>query len=204
MKKTIKIILIVLAAVLAVALGIGLYFASPMLAMKPVETGQISGIDPPVYALRSGRGNLYLVDTNAGGWLMIDAGASADSVEAGLTELGIEPAQVRWILLTHSHGDHVAGLPLFSEAARNLRAGDKFLVGDIEIDCVAVPGHTPDSMAYLVNGRYLFTGDALRYSNGKMSVHPFTQDKAQAQASIEKIKSLADDAMILTSHYGIH
>lgn len=34
------------------------------------------------------------------------------------------------------------------------------LYPDVELLAIAVPGHTPDSMAFLVESQYLFTGDA--------------------------------------------
>jgi len=219
MKKTKKIILSVLAAVLAIALGIGLFFAAPMLAMKPAKTGLVlESYYLPISTLRSGRGNLYLIDTGDG-YLMIDAGASIASVESGLAELSIDPAQVKWILLTHSHGDHVAALPLFPDAEvyigegeslpaapqdiQFLSSGEVLLFGNIEVECIAAPGHTPGSMLYRVNKAYLFTGDALRWSgagtNMGISVHPFTMDEAQAR---ETIAALPDAWIVLTSHYG--
>jgi len=220
MKKTTKIILSVLAAVLVIAAGIGLYFAFPLLAMKPLETGQIPGTNPPIYALRSGRGNLFLVESGEG-YLMIDAGANAKSVEAGLGKLGIEPAQVKAIFLTHTHSDHVAALPLFPHAEVYMGEGETpppagpetiqllfgseaLAFGNVEVKCISAPWHTPGGMAYHVNDSFLFTGDALRYSNGQMSVHPFTLDKEQAETSIENIKALDFNFTIFTSHYGYH
>ena len=221
MKKRAKIILLIATAVLVIAVGAGLVFAAPMLAMKPAQTGVFPGTDNlNVIALRSGRGNLYLANIGAG-WLMIDAGANADSVEAGLAELGIDPAQIKAILLTHTHGDHVAALPLFPDAEvylsegetppatapqaiKLLKGGEKLLFGNVEVECIAAPGHTSGSMLYNIRAKdmersHLFSGDALRWSNGRMSVHPFTSDKAQAEKTIA---ALPGAWMILTSHYG--
>jgi len=221
MKKALKIA--IPAAILVLA-GIGLYFTFPLLAMKPAETGIIDANNLTTYALRSGRGNLYLVDTGEG-YLMIDAGASVKSVEAGLGELRIHSSEIKWVLLTHTHGDHVAALPLFPHAEvymgssetppaapQNIKllSGDESLIfGNVEIECIAAPGHTPGSMTYCVRTAgwersHLFTGDALRWSstgaNRGMGVHPFTMDKALAE---ETIANLPTDAwMILTSHYG--
>jgi len=116
MKKSLKIALPIAAAFL-IAVGIGLYFASPLLAMRPIETGEITYAvgSHRAFALRSGRGNLFLVDTG-NGFLMIDAGASIASVQDGLDQLGIDAMQVNWIFLTHSDYDHVAALPLFQNA----------------------------------------------------------------------------------------
>lgn len=45
--------------------------------------------------------------------LMIDAGLSAKQLNTRLALLGIDPASLDGILLTHEHGDHVRGLKVF-------------------------------------------------------------------------------------------
>jgi len=238
MKKALKLLLPVLAALLVLAAGIGLYSYGPMLAMHPAETGQIPLADGQVLAIRSGRGAMYLTDTGDG-VLVIDAGTNAGKTEAALGKLGIDPADVKWVLLTHSDHDHVAGLPLFPNAEiymgeaelclldgtvnRNASGGNKLpdgidlsaikllgdgeelLLGGARVKCIAAPGHTPGSMAYLVNGSWLFAGDAFRYRKGEFTVHPFTMDEALALQTIEKLpihNRSADVITVLTSHYG--
>jgi glyoxylase-like metal-dependent hydrolase (beta-lactamase superfamily II) len=243
MKKALKIIL-PLAAILIAA---GLCLAWPMLVMRPAKTGQIPLADGQYLAIRSGRGAMYLTDTGDG-YLAIDAGTKAGSVKAGLAALGIDPAQVKWVLLTHSDYDHVAALPLFENAEiymgegelgllngtvnRNasggnklpdgigldaiqlLQDGDELLFGGVSVKCVAAPGHTPGSMAYLVSGdRHfpaLFTGDALRpriKGNSvhpfRIDVHPYTMDKARAEETIAALPATGVGT-VLTSHYGYY
>ncbi|MCL2494686.1 MAG: MBL fold metallo-hydrolase [Oscillospiraceae bacterium] len=234
MKKRLKIILPILAVILVIAGGIAMVITEPLRAMRPLETGLVfENYFIPIFALRSGRGNLFLIDTGEG-YLMIDAGNDVDSVQAGLWDLRIEWHHIKWILLTHTHGDHVGALPMFRSAevdgfdvevymsrdefpelsandapgptrglAKNVRLlsdGEKLVFGNVEVECIAAPGHTAGSMVYLADGRYLFTGDALRYSNEKVSVHPFTQNKAQA---VESIAALPNAMSALTSHYGL-
>ena len=45
--------------------------------------------------------------------LLVDAGLSAKQLELRLISLGIDPATLEGILLTHEHGDHVRGLKVF-------------------------------------------------------------------------------------------
>lgn len=41
--------------------------------------------------------------------------------------------------------------------------GEVFHIGDIKIVCFLVPGHTWGHMVYLIDDRYLFTGDTIRF-----------------------------------------
>lgn len=46
--------------------------------------------------------------------ILVDAGISARRIEQGLRAVGINPTEIDAILLTHEHGDHVNGLPVFT------------------------------------------------------------------------------------------
>lgn len=73
------------------------------------------------------------------------------------------------------------------------------------IKCLKTPGHTPGSMSFLVNDQYLFTGDAVKVTDKKMDIHPFTMDKQMAKASIQQIDALQSQSKyVLTAHYGIY
>ena len=58
------------------------------------------------------KGNSAVVECG-GVRLLIDAGLSAKQLNLRLGLLGIEPASLDGILLTHEHGDHVKGLKIF-------------------------------------------------------------------------------------------
>jgi glyoxylase-like metal-dependent hydrolase (beta-lactamase superfamily II) len=59
-------------------------------------------------------------------------------------------------------------------------------------------------MCYLVNDKYLFTGDALSLKNDKIDEFNnfFNMDSEMALKSIEKIKNLNNIDYIFTAHYG--
>ena len=69
--------------------------------------------DFQVHVLASGsKGNAIYIQSG-GTALLIDAGISARRITNGLAEIGVKPADLSGILLTHEHSDHVAGLPVF-------------------------------------------------------------------------------------------
>jgi metallo-beta-lactamase class B len=141
-----------------------------------------------VYAIGNSGTTVYVVRTTAG-LLMIDA-LFADQVDTqllpGFRALGLDPAQVKIVLVTHGHADHFGGAPYFQEKfgskvyvsaadwmlmenpppARGGRGpagpppaipkhdadivdGQKITVGDLTVTPLAVPGHTPGSMAFI-------------------------------------------------------
>jgi metallo-beta-lactamase class B len=147
-----------------------------------------------VYAIGNSGTTVYVVRTSAG-LLMIDA-LSANQVDTqllpGFQALGLDPAQVKIILVTHGHGDHFGGSQYFQEhfgskvyvsaadwmvmenpPARGrgpaappvnipkhdaeIVDGQRITLGDFSVTPVAVPGHTPGSMAFIFpvkdNGR---------------------------------------------------
>jgi glyoxylase-like metal-dependent hydrolase (beta-lactamase superfamily II) len=89
-----------------------------------------------------------------------------------------------------------------ADRLRLLDGGESFEIGGRRIGCIPAPGHSPGSMAYLLDGTVLFSGDALRIKGGKPAIHPFTGDKAAALASIERLSAIGKGRTICTSHYG--
>lgn len=63
--------------------------------------------------LGSGSGGNSTVVECDGKYLLIDAGLSAKQLALRLEILGVDPAALTGILLTHEHGDHVRGLDVF-------------------------------------------------------------------------------------------
>jgi glyoxylase-like metal-dependent hydrolase (beta-lactamase superfamily II) len=98
------------------------------------------------------------------GYLVVDGASRTDAVAA-------RPARLTYVLDTHTPADHlscVRGLARrtghaaskLKGPARRIRGGETFELGTKAVTVIDAPGHTPDSMALLVDG-HLFTGDAL-------------------------------------------
>ena len=88
---------------------------------------------------------------------------------------------LKWILLTHSHKDHVNLVDALNEKyntevfiseiesnfygykcdnLRLLKDNEKLILGSIECKCILTPGHTAGGMCFII-GKYIFTGDTL-------------------------------------------
>jgi glyoxylase-like metal-dependent hydrolase (beta-lactamase superfamily II) len=198
MKKTLKRILIgigIIIGLLLLTVGGFLYkFSSETGKMTPVETGQISEHG---YAIKDDFVNMYLIKDSTG-YIAIDAGKDKENISKELKKLNIEADEIIAVFLTHSDMDHVAGLPLFTNAklymARNeekMLNGEKqkvpgynnsisrndyillddqqtVVIGTHRINCILTEGHTSGSMCFQVNDKNLFTGDILSLHDGKL------------------------------------
>jgi glyoxylase-like metal-dependent hydrolase (beta-lactamase superfamily II) len=67
----------------------------------------VQQLAPDLYFLRYPVGHAYLYD-GPGGLALFDTGlpGSADSIAAAIRQAGRQPADLRWVLLTHFHPDH--------------------------------------------------------------------------------------------------
>ena len=121
---------------------------------------------------------VYAVTTSAG-IMLIDSGY-ADQLETvllpGLQQAGLNPGDVRYVLLGHGHGDHFGGAAYFQQRGARVVAsaadwdlmakapasgprpptrdvvaveGQPIVVGDVSVTPVAIPGHTPGSLGYI-------------------------------------------------------
>jgi len=234
MKKIVKRVLIGIGviALLLVLLSIGFFlkFKSETKGMKVIETGNI--VDN-IFAVKDSFVNMYLIK-DSDKYVAIDAGNSLDNVEGELKKLNINPDQIVAVMLTHTDRDHVAALKLFNNAKVFLSRPEeemitgkksKFLffgnhicpkkyfllddqqiieIGNLKIQGILTPGHTSGSMCYLLNGKYLFIGDALKIESGKIHEfnHFFNMDSKLARQSIGKIANLPGTEYIFTAHYG--
>jgi glyoxylase-like metal-dependent hydrolase (beta-lactamase superfamily II) len=88
-----------------------------------------------------------------------------------------------------------AGLPPAPPCRVDVEAGDgDRLPGGIEV--LAVPGHTPGSIAlHLPAVRAALTGDTVAESGGALILGPFNVDRAAAWASLRRLAGLDPDVV---------
>lgn len=104
---------------------------------------------------------------------IVDPGARADDLVSAAEEWG---GDVRWILITHHHGDHCAALDEVTEAFpdakvaappggpydadRPISGGETLEFGARSVQVCATPGHSPESVSFEI-GPHVFVGDFL-------------------------------------------
>ncbi|GEP97756.1 MBL fold metallo-hydrolase [Chitinophaga cymbidii] len=128
---------------------------------------------------------------------------------------------IRNVMDTHVHADYISRTlelakvtganHLFMESAQvnynftPLTDGQEISFGKSLLKAVLTPGHTPESISYLIDGKYLLTGDTL-FIDG-VGRPDLKADKEQAilkarqlYHSLGKIKSLPGETLILPAH----
>lgn len=225
-KKRLLLKIIAVVAILAVC-ACGIYLAKvkrETVNFMPFQTGILN---KDISIIKDGFVNVYFLK-NDKGYVVIDAGANASTVSKGLKKIGVDPARVVAILLTHTHYDHIAAIKLFPNAAlylsdkeeaningpiasiffrykyKLLKDGDVKDIGGWTVKTILTPGHTDGSACYFVDDKYLFTGDSLSLVNGQVSTFNgfFNKNTAEQRKSLVKISSLDSMKLLLTGHYG--
>jgi hydroxyacylglutathione hydrolase len=155
---------------------------------------------------------LWLIRTpgDRAGAVVVDPG-DARPVEIALEQRGLD---LRAILVTHHHPDHVGGVralaakhsaPVFGPARETLPCefspldgGDSVSLAGLglEFDVMAVPGHTLGHIAYHGHGA-LFCGDTL-FSAGCGRL--FEGTPAQMLDSLDRIAALPDETLVYCAH----
>lgn len=85
-----------------------------------------------------------------------------------------------------------------------LADGESIDLDKHKIRIILASGHTKGSAMYVLDEKYLFTGDAFRIADDCIMVHPYTMDKKTAQETIRGIKDdLKNYEKVFTAHYGL-
>lgn len=116
---------------------------------------------------------------------------------AGVAELlGKSPVKV------HVHRAEAAGVRKVTGLSESdlvkVDSGDRLRIGDIEVEFLHTPGHTPGSQCFRVKNT-LVSGDTL-FIDGCGRVDLPGSDPQEMYHSLQKLKSLPDDTLVLPGH----
>ena len=211
---------------------------------KPTNTGWI---DDHVASVREWVANIFFY-RKGDATIMIDAGYNYDRLAEKMSWLGIDPAEIKDVFITHQDTDHVGAVEADSPGTfRNailyigeienkyltgktprrviyrtyklphvsipnkkvlLKDGQVLNIHDIKIECFLVPGHTWGHMVYLIDDKYLFTGDTIWFGadGGYSFISALAENNKLAVKSLaefeSKLKARGIKPIFLTGHTG--
>jgi glyoxylase-like metal-dependent hydrolase (beta-lactamase superfamily II) len=182
--------------------------------------------------------NCYLIRHSSEGYLLWDTGITdrlaaqpegqrvpplrqtwyrGQTLVGALAAIGVKPADVRYVAISHLHPDHVGNLDEFPDATvimqkseweaamrlpqkpfspdhkTDLTEGDKDLFGDGSLTILSTPGHTGGHQSLLVHlkqtGYVVLTGDAAHFQSNfdNRRVPGFNADRDKTIASMDKL-----------------
>lgn len=167
---------------------------------------------------RTGKGCLSYVVGAQGEALVIDPSLPADVYLDVARRHGWT---VRHVLDTHIHADHLSRarqLATATSAALRLpdqrrvrftfvplREGDTIAIGGSTLTTISTPGHTDESLSYVLDGAIAFTGDTLFVRGvGRPDLHAAPAEaERRAKAlftSLNRLRRLPPDTLVLPAH----
>lgn len=189
--------------------------------LHPIKVGDLSSGGAIYQFLRPGKGCLSYLIASDGEAAVVDT--------ARMTDVYIEFAksnalEIKHVLDTHLHADHVSGGRTLAKATgatywlppkdapdaefsyQALEGGQVISVGNtkVEINAVYSPGHTIGSTSFIVDNKYLLSGDILFV---KSIGRPDLAGKAEDWVSdlrnslYHTFKNLPKDLVLLPAHY---
>ena len=171
--------------------------------------------------------NCYIImDENTKEAVVLDPGGDVDDIEKAIKSIN---ADVKYILLTHGHVDHVGGVDelrnivnakvgisekdyvlmekgtyIYGDAFNQsvdlfLKENDIIKLNNFDVECIETPGHTKGGLVFKINEN-VFTGDTLfTGSIGRTDLEGGNYEEIMNSLK-NKLVSLNDDCIVFPGH----
>jgi glyoxylase-like metal-dependent hydrolase (beta-lactamase superfamily II) len=181
----------------------------------PTRRAFLVRADNPSPMTLEGTNTWVLVEPGADEAVVVDPGPDdvrhRDAIMAAVEAAGAN--QVGLIVLTHGHADHAEGaVALGQRAAAPIRAiastlcstgqppladGEQLAIGGLRVDVMATPGHTADSVCFVIDAdAALLTGDTILGRGSTVVARP-DGGLADYLASLRRLRTLVDERQLL-------
>jgi hydroxyacylglutathione hydrolase len=180
---------------------------------QPKHNGTVEGLQVFTTNYHDMTVNSYLAwDPQSKHAVAFDTGADCSGMLDAADKRGLK---IDFILLTHSHPDHIADLPRLQEetgapvftpedesvaGAKVFEEGKHWQIGNLHIDTRKTWGHSRGGMTYVLNGlskKLAVVGDAIfagSMGGGNVSYHD------ALRTNLDKILSLPNETLICPGH----
>jgi len=162
--------------------------------------------------MRGGNFSYVVADENTKEAVVVDPGFDSDEIGSLLSQ---ENLKLVYIINTHAHVDHVVGedalkqrfgAKTVSHKTSNLTTdvrvdeGDVLQLGNIQIGVIYTPGHTVDSVCFLIDRKKLLAGDTLLVGRVGRTTMDSGDLRSLFESLFSKILKLADDVELYPGH----
>ncbi|MBS4193709.1 MULTISPECIES: MBL fold metallo-hydrolase [Bacillaceae] len=191
--------------------------------LEPVKVGELRDGGKVYQFVRIGKGCLSYMVTSNGEAAIIDATRMTDIYLDFANEIG---AKITHVFDTHLHADHISGGRVIAERTgatywlppkdatevtfeyEALEGGNVVTIGNTAIDIHALysPGHTIGSTSFVVDEKFLLSGDILFIDSiGRPDLAGMAEDwVADLRESLYlRYRELSEDLVVLPAHFMI-
>jgi len=146
--------------------------------------------------------------------IIIDPGCNKKELLRTISQQGLEPANIDYVLLTHNHTDHILLTAIFENAKvlndteiynNDKQTEHENIIPDTDLKIIQTPGHDQFHCALIVNtkeGTYIVAGDVFWWMDEEEQEtdydsllnhnDPYVKDQKTLKQSRKRILELAD------------
>ncbi|MFS0892165.1 MBL fold metallo-hydrolase [Peribacillus frigoritolerans] len=191
--------------------------------LEPVRIGELTNGAEIYQFVRLGKGCLSYMVVSNGEAAVIDSTRMIDAYLDFADDIGVK---ITHVLDTHLHADHISGGRRIAEATnaaywlppkdaaevtfeyQPLESGNVITIGHTAIDIQALysPGHTIGSTSFVVDQKYLLSGDILFIDSiGRPDLAGLAEDWVGdlRETLYTRYKKLSEELIVLPSHFMI-